>query len=203
MIELKDFEIIGSRDFRLRVGSFTISGGQFIQVSGKNQTGKSLLLKTIAGKHRNYTGKLLYNGLEEKPGKYSVILIDEYPAYLADESVRRNLYLPLKKISERKKKQLEEMLKASDLEKVLEDKMFTLSRSEVKGLELVRAIIQQPHFILFDDFDTYFDNISLENLTAAFDYAAKTGTAIIITAKSRYAGIKNNYLISAGELYKQ
>lgn len=203
MIELRNFEIMGDSDFKLRINELIIKSGQFIQICGNNNTGKSLLLKTIAGFHREYTGELLYNGISEKPGEYGVLLIDSFPAILPRKTVKENLYLPLRKLSSRKQKNLEDLLIKSGLKEYLPSKIDNLSRSKKKSLEFIRAVIQQPHFILFDDFDTYFDNESLDNLTGAFDYAAKTGTALIITTRKRFSGIVNNYQINDGELVKQ
>lgn len=202
MIELKNFEIQGERGFHLRVGELSINGGQFIQITGNNNSGKSLFLQTIAGLYRQYSGELLYNGIAQKPGEYNVLLLDSFQAFLPGKNLKHNLYLPLGKLSKRKSNQLQALLEKTGLDD-LKAKIETLSRSEKKALELIRAIIQQPQFILFDDFDTYFDNTSLDNLTGAFDYAAKSGTAIIITTRRKFAGIKNNYIISAGELYQQ
>ncbi len=203
MIELRDFEISGTQGFKLRVNELKISGGQFIQIYGNNNSGKSILLKTLAGLYDNYTGELFYNGIKEKPGRYSIILINEFKAIFPEQSVRWNLNLPWRKLTDRKEEKLAEFLIKTDLKKSLDQKAGTLSRSETKSLELIRAIIQQPHFLLLDDFDTCFDNTSLNNLTDAFDYAAKAGTAVVITTRKKFEGITNSYTISAGEVIKQ
>ena len=202
MIELKNFVIEGARGFRLKADELQIKSGLFIQIYGNNNSGKSLLLKCLAGLYHNYSGELLYNGVQEKPGKYSVILINDFLAVMPDKSVKYNLYLPFGKTTKRKKDLLEDMLKDSGLDKCLDHKVKTLSRSEIKILELIRAIIQQPHFLLIDDFDTYFDNTSLKNLTKVFDHAAKAGTAIVITTRKKFEGITSSYAINSGEIYK-
>ncbi len=203
MIELRDFEIAGLKGFKLRIKELKINGGQFIQIYGNNNSGKSILLKTLAGLYDNYNGELLYNGIKEKPGRYSIILINEFKAILPQQSVSWNLNLPWRKQSDRKEEKLAEFLAKTGLKKNLDQKAGILSRSETKSLELIRAIIQQPHFLLFDDFDTCFDNTSLNSLTDAFDYAAKAGTAIVITGKKKFEGITNSYIINAGEVIKQ
>jgi ABC-type multidrug transport system ATPase subunit len=202
MIELRGFEIAGSHNFRLRVQELKLNSGQFIQIYGNNNSGKSILLKTLAGYYPNYSGDLFYNGIPEKPGNYSVILINDYLAGFTRQSVRYNLYLPLGRISGRKKEKLQELLNQAGLNELLDKKYGSLSRSEGKSIELIRAIIQQPHFLLFDDFETYFDNTSLNNLTGAFDYAAKAGTALVITGRKKFEGVTNSYIINAGDVVK-
>ena len=203
MIELRNFVITGARGYCLKADNLQIKSGLFIQINGSNNSGKSLLLKTLAGLYKDYEGELFYNGVKEKPGNYSVILINDFAAVLPQKSVKYNLNLPLGKTSVRKNKLLQDMLQESGLEKSLGDKLNTLSASQIKTLELIRAIIQQPHFLLIDDFDTYFDNVSLENLIKAFDHAVKAGTAIVITTRKKFEGISNSYLIKSGEIYKQ
>ncbi|MCF7911120.1 MAG: ATP-binding cassette domain-containing protein [Candidatus Cloacimonetes bacterium] len=203
MIELKEFVITGAQEFRLKADNLQIKSGLFIQINGSNNSGKSLLLKTLAGLYSDFEGELYYNGVKEKPGNYSVILINNFAAVLPKKSVKYNLNLPLGKTTARKTRILLELLKDSGLDKCLDYKLNTLSDSQIKILELIRAIIQQPHFLLIDDFDTYFDNVSLDNLTKAFDHAAKAGTAIVITTRKKFEGITNSYTLKSGEIIKQ
>lgn len=202
MIELKNFEIKGKNSFILRIEELSVSGGQCIQICGNNNSGKSLLLKTLAGIHQDFSGSLLYNGLPEKAGNYRVLLIDDFNAVITPKSVKYNLYLPLKKISKRKQVHLDKMLETTQLQKKLDYNIAELSRSEIKSLELVRAIIQQPHFVLFDDLDTYFDKATLENLQYTLEYANKTGTSIISTTKSMMPDIETTYMIRGGEVFR-
>ncbi|MDP8221122.1 MAG: ATP-binding cassette domain-containing protein [Candidatus Stygibacter frigidus] len=202
MIELKNFVISGAGDFHLKADELQIKSGLFIQISGNNNSGKSLVLKCLAGFYHNFKGELLYNGVLEKPGNYSVILINDFAALMPEKSMKYNLYLPFNKTTKRKKIILDEMLTNTGLKKYQHQKVKTLSRSEIKTLELIRAVIQQPHFIFIDDFDTYFDNSSLENLTKVFDYAAKAGTAIMITTRTKFEGITSSYAINSGEIHK-
>ena len=62
MIELRDFSIgYGSRTL-LREVNATVPKGTLTALIGRNGTGKSTLLRTIAGLNRNYSGGVLLDG---------------------------------------------------------------------------------------------------------------------------------------------
>ena len=62
MIELRDFSIgYGSRTL-LREVNATVPKGTLTALIGRNGTGKSTLLRTIAGLNRNYSGGILLDG---------------------------------------------------------------------------------------------------------------------------------------------
>ena len=62
MIELRDFSIgYGSRTL-LREVNATIPKGTLTALIGRNGTGKSTLLRAIAGLNRNYSGGILLDG---------------------------------------------------------------------------------------------------------------------------------------------
>ncbi|MCF7920731.1 MAG: ATP-binding cassette domain-containing protein [Candidatus Cloacimonetes bacterium] len=202
MIEFKDFTILGNRGFRLKVTDLKIINGQFIQISGNNNTGKSLLMRTIAGEYKAYEGEILYNGIAVKPGSYKALLISSDQALLPDVTVSRNLFLPFHKITKRKKEIIMNLLDNTGLSSSINHPIHTLSRSEKKSLQLIRAVVQLPHYLLIDDYDTYFDNSSLNNLSAVFEYAAKAGTTLVITTKQQISNLTHNYIISSGVLHK-
>jgi ABC-type lipopolysaccharide export system ATPase subunit len=84
----------------------------------------------------------------------------------------------------------------------MEHPVYLLSRSERKSLELVRSVVQLPHYLLIDDYDTCFDLQSLNKLSTVFEYAAKAGTTVLVTAKEQISSITNRYMISGGVIEK-
>ena len=193
---------MGNRNSQLHVPELKISSGQFIQVVGNNNSGKSLLLRAISFCYMNCKGEIVYNGFPAKQGSYRALLISSETALLPEASVNRNIFLPFQRITKRKKDTIMGLLKNTGLISSINDPVYTLSRSEKKSLELVRAIVQLPHYLLLDDYDTYFDNHSLNKLSAVFEYAAKSGTTIMVTSKQQIGSLLNNYMINGGVLEK-
>jgi len=202
MIEIRDLIIQGNRDFQLQVPELKISSGQFIQVVGNNNSGKSLLLKVLSFEYREFKGEIEYNGFPAKSGSYKALLISSETALLPEASVNRNIFLPFQRVTKRKKETIMGLLKNTGLLSSINDPVYTLSRSEKKSLELVRAVVQLPHYLLLDDYDTYFDNHSLNKLSAVFEFAAKSGTTIMVTSNQQIENLSNNYIINGGVLEK-
>lgn len=202
MIEIRDFSINGKCDFKLHIPELIISSGQFIQVFGSNNSGKSLLLKTIAGQYKDFEGKFLYNGIETKPASLCSILLSSQPAILKKKSVEKNLKLPFTRLTKRKKQIMLELMKNSQLIDRLKDPVYQLSRSQQKSMELIRAVVQLPHYLLIDDYDTFFDNNTLNLLSSAFEFAASAGTTIITTSLKQITSVLVCYKIQNGVLEK-
>lgn len=62
MIELRDLSIGYGRRMLLEHASTRFSGGTLTALIGRNGTGKSTLLRAMAGLNRNYTGAITING---------------------------------------------------------------------------------------------------------------------------------------------
>ena len=69
MIELHDFSIgYGERTLLCEVET-TIEKGKLTALIGRNGTGKSTLLRAIAGLNRRYTGRILLDGPRVRTAK--------------------------------------------------------------------------------------------------------------------------------------
>lgn len=202
MIELRDFTIKGKRGFQLRIEEMKIRNGQFIQIFGNNRCGKTLLLRTLCGDYQGWEGKIYYNGIDVKPGGYKSFFIPSECVLLPERTVKENLFLPFKSIAKQKRSELLDLIKSCGLSHSLPHKAETLSRSEGKTLELVRAVVQSPHYLMIDDFDISFDSHSLNQISPVFEYAAKKGTTIIVTAKAKISYILTSYILNGGVLQK-
>lgn len=66
MIELKDFSIGFGHRILLRDVNATIGKGELTALIGRNGTGKSTLLRAIAGLNRNYSGTIRLDGTDIK-----------------------------------------------------------------------------------------------------------------------------------------
>lgn len=202
MIELKNFKIRGRKDFELNIAELRISSGQFIQIFGSNNSGKSLLLETLAGGYSHFEGEFLYNGTVTDPRLLNTILLRNQPAFLKRKTVEKNLILPFSRYTSRRKKIVNNLLKKTELIDLLKEPVYTLSRSQQKSFELVRAVVQLPHYLLIDDYDTFFDNSTLNELSSVFEYAASAGTTVLVTSRKQVSSVLIGYKIEEGKLEK-
>lgn len=135
--------------------SLSISKGDFIALIGPSGTGKSVLLKILAGLEKPSKGSVSYFPIAgEKRIKLNVVF--QQPALLDDLPVWENITLGLlenRKIKEKEARQLA----AENLRKAgLEDSILDLLPSQLSGgmqkrISIIRAISTQPDFLFYDE----------------------------------------------------
>ncbi len=163
-----------------------IVNGQKVLFFGDNRIGKTRLLEAIHGRHSHYAGTIEYKGkasyFKKKEGS---IMLGNISHVIPSETVWKNVTIPLPKISKRQKIKIFEILKSVNLDSKFGIKIEKLSFSEVKMLELIRAVIQFPHLILIDDLDIYFDEKTYLKAMDIIQYAVSSGSTVIATAKRK------------------
>ncbi len=125
-----------------RVADLDLAGGVVWHVTGPNGSGKTALLKTLAGLLQPVSGRV------ERPcgmGSGGAIYVHSVP-YLFAGSVRRNLEL-----AQPPPERLEGIADAFGLSALLQRKAATLSHGEQRRLALARAILGRPSILLVDE----------------------------------------------------
>lgn len=129
-------------------------------------------------------------------------MLEITPHILHTESVWKNLVLPLTKITPRIRQKLTELGEIANLNDKISRKSETLSYSEQKYLELIRAVIQLPKLILIDDLDNFFDELHQNKAMEILEYAKNSGTCVIVTSKKKMEGFDENYRLYGMKMVK-
>lgn len=156
--KIGDREITALKDITL-----DIECGEFVAIKGQSGSGKSALLKIIAGQEIPSSGRALIfgrdlRGLEsfEIAGMRNrrIGYIPQQNDLIADMSVLDNVAVPLRArdIAESKlRRKAHDMLERFDLGKRAKDRANRLSSSEQSFVMLARALINGPELIVADD----------------------------------------------------
>jgi len=204
MLKIENLTINLENRHLFTINELVVGNGEIVNIAGNNSTGKSLFLKAIHGDYSKYMGTISIK--ENTPifsrKKRDTLILEITPHLLDNESVWKNMVLPLTKITPRIRQKLNELGEIANLNDKISLKSKTLSYSEKKFVELIRAVIQLPKLILIDDLDNFFDELHLGKALKIIDYAKNSGTCVIVTSKNKLAGYDKNYRLYGMKMVK-
>lgn len=153
-----------------------LSSGVVWHVTGPNGSGKTALLKTLAGLLRPTAGRI------ERPldkGSRGAIYVHSTP-YLFSGSVRRNLSL-----GRPSRQHLETAAGAFGLEPLIDRDASKLSHGEQRRVALARAIACRPHLLLVDEPEGGLDEEALAAWRTCMIRAIEEGDTALVVATHR------------------
>ncbi len=198
MLRFDLFSLHSSDDILISIDDLTFKSGEMVCIVGDNCSGKSLFLKAIYNNYKHYSGGIFLN---ETPieSVNSIVIVERQNYFLEKKTVMANILLPFKKVKKDDKKRAEELALMADLSDKLKTNVTKISYAEQKKTEIIRAVLQYPHLILIDDFESYFDKNNFLKIMEVLQFSADTGTLIIATSTCSMAQFKN-YRINNSQL---
>jgi len=150
---------IGKRVLALDQVNLTIPDGQTFTVVGPSGCGKSTLLRVVSGIASNYSGQVLYDGIDVQnvppKDRYIGMVFQNYALYPNfDNEGNLSFFFRMHKISDEKTR--ERIRYTSDLMGIGFDQLLprnpkTLSGGEKQRVAIARAIVRAPKLFLLDE----------------------------------------------------
>lgn len=157
--------------------SFDVKKGETIAFVGPSGAGKSTLVKLLVGLYRTQDGTIFYNGIDghdidfdELRNQIGFVTQD---TQLFAGTIRENLVFVYPDATD--KDVLEALHKAScdnllsraekGLETMIGEGGLKLSGGEKQRLSIARALLRQPHLLIFDEATSALDSITEEEIT--------------------------------------
>lgn len=128
--------------------NFTINKGEFISVIGKSGSGKSTILRIVAGLEEATEGTMLLNGSELHGISPKIRMMFQDGRLLPWKNVRDNLLLGLGK---NRKADADELLAQVGLADYGERYPNQLSGGQKQRVALARALLHKPTLLLLDE----------------------------------------------------
>jgi lipopolysaccharide export system ATP-binding protein len=170
--------------------SIEVNPGEVVGLLGPNGAGKTTTFYMIIGFIRPDSGKVYLGGK-------SINRMPMYRraglgiGYLAQEaSVFRKLtveenimaILQFRKMSRKARKaRLEELLNELDIAHLRNNKAYTLSGGERRRVEITRALVNEPKFMLLDEPFAGIDPIAVEDIQKIIARLTEKGLGVLIT----------------------
>ena len=151
--------------------SVSVAPGEMIAVLGENASGKSTLLKLLAGMLQPSSGKVTVDGQPLTHARDRVGLVFQNPdhqmiAPTVEEEIALGLELRGIPVAEMRPR-IDQMLQHFDLSPLRFVSPSTLSGGQKQRVALAAIMVIQPHFLLFDEPDSLLDAPSRADLLNA------------------------------------
>ena len=159
-----------------RVPDLDLVGGLVWHVTGSNGSGKTALLKTLAGLLRPISGHIERRcGM----GRRGSIYVHSVP-YLFAGSVRRNL-----EVTHPGHEQVQSVVNEFGLATLLEREAVTLSFGQQRRLALARALVGQPSLLLVDEPEGGLDEEAISAWRTCAIRAVELAEPVLVVAAHR------------------
>ncbi len=185
-------EIIKSYRGRRVVDQVTleVASGEVVGLLGPNGAGKTTLFHIVIGLVRADGGKVALNGTDLttapifRRARAGISYLPQESSVFRGLTVRQNLLAILETLGIGKDEEEERsrrLMEAFGLERLADQKAYTLSGGERRRVEIARALILSPFFLLLDEPFTGVDPIALADIKEVIQRLTKSGIGVLIT----------------------
>jgi lipopolysaccharide export system ATP-binding protein len=186
--------------------------GQVIGLLGPNGAGKTTTFYMIAGLLQPTRGHVYLNEEEityvpmHVRARKGIYYLPQEPSVFRKLTVEENLMIILELLEidkEERKKRLENLLNELNLKHLAKQKASSLSGGERRRLEITRALITQPKFMLLDEPFAGVDPIIVNEIKQIIRQLKNKGIGIMISdhnVRETLSICESAYVISHGEI---
>lgn len=193
--------------------SIEVNEGEIVGLLGPNGAGKTTTFYMILGLLNPDAGKIFLgeNEITKIPmfirARMGLKYLPQEPSVFKKLTVEENLIIGLEASDiDNKEKILDELLEQFDLKHLKKQKCYLLSGGEKRKVEIARALIKKPYFLLLDEPFIGIDPITVEELHKIIFDLKKMGVGILLTDHNVYETlpiIDKGYIIYEGKIFKE
>ncbi len=189
-----------------------VNKGEIVGLLGPNGAGKTTSFYMIAGFLRPDSGKIWFEEKEitdldvSERARKGIIYLPQESSVFRKLTVLENF----KVVMERMKKKIKDLYKKLDyyielfnLKEILNQKAYTLSGGQKRKVEIVRALLVEPQFILLDEPFAGIDPIGISQLKEIFRTLKEKGIGLLISDHNVRETLKicdRGYVIADGRI---
>jgi lipopolysaccharide export system ATP-binding protein len=170
--------------------SIEVNQGETIGLLGPNGAGKTTTFYMITGFIRPNSGRVIL-GEEDitklpmyKRARKGIGYLSQEPSIFRRMTVEENIMaiLQMQKMKKRERQErLKQLLEELDIAHLARNKAYTLSGGERRRVEITRALVTEPKFLLLDEPFSGIDPITVEEIQKIIFRLKERGLGMLIT----------------------
>ncbi len=192
--------------------NITVKGGEIVGLLGPNGAGKTTTFYIVVGLIQPNSGTVYFQGREItrlpmcQRARLGISYLSQEPSVFRKLTVEQNIMailetLPLSKTQ--RKERMEELLNELGITHLAKQMAYTLSGGERRRLEISRALVTSPSFILLDEPFSGVDPIAVFEVQQIISDLKAKGLGILLTDHSVRETLtitNRSYLIHEGKV---
>jgi lipopolysaccharide export system ATP-binding protein len=192
--------------------SLEVQSGEVVGLLGPNGAGKTTTFYMIAGLHRPDAGSVYFNDEEitECPmyvrARKGISYLPQETSVFRKLTVEENVLAILQTLNLSKaemEERLDKLLNDLGISSLAKSKAYVLSGGERRRLEISRALVTSPFFLLFDEPFTGIDPIAVNDIQSIINQLRQAGIGILISdhnVRETLGVCDRAYIISQGKI---
>lgn len=195
--------------------SITINSGEIVGLLGPNGAGKTTTFYMITGLIKPNSGQVLFDGEDVtnlamyRRARKGIGYLPQEPSIFRKMTVAQNImavleYMPLTKVQ--RQERLEKLLLDLDIEPIANSMGYNLSGGERRRVEIARALVTEPKFILLDEPFSGIDPITVEEIQKIIYRLKDKELGILVTdhnVRETLSITDRAYIIYEGNILKE
>lgn len=192
--------------------SLHVGPGEVVGLLGPNGAGKTTAFYMTIGLIRPDKGRVFFKGQEvtnlsvHERASMGMGYLAQEPSIFRHLSVEENILCVLETLPitpAQRKERLAMLLHELHLEKLAKKKATSLSGGERRRLEITRALVTEPSFLLLDEPFANIDPLAIADVKELIRHLKQKGISILITdhnAREIFSIVDRSYLVREGKV---
>ena len=192
--------------------NLSVNRGEIVGLLGPNGAGKTTTFYMIVGVIHPNKGSIIFDNQDitrlpiHVRSRYGIAYLSQEPSIFRKLTVQENIMailetLPLSRRERRKR--LKSLLEELNISHLAENRAYTLSGGERRRLEITRALVSNPSFILLDEPFSGIDPIVVNEVQEIIKGLRSKGLGILLTdhnVRETLSITDRAYLIAEGKI---
>ena len=195
--------------------SITVRPGEVVGLLGPNGAGKTTSFYMVMGLIRPDGGTVSFRDVDithlpmYKRARMGMGYLAQEPSIFRKLTVEENIIAILETLAisrDQRRKRLEELLEELDLARLRKQKAMTLSGGERRRLEITRALVTNPSFIMLDEPFSGVDPIAVRDVQQIIMQLRDRNLGILITdhnVRETLSVVNRGYIMYQGKILVQ